>query len=33
MKLVSRRASASPAIGYGKMHAKEQTEIINKAFG
>jgi 2-oxoglutarate dehydrogenase E1 component len=32
MKLVSRRASASPAIGYGKMHTKEQTEIINKAF-
>ena len=32
MKLVSRRASASPAIGYGKMHAKEQAEIINKVF-
>ena len=32
MKLVSRRASASPAIGYGKMHEKEQAEIINKAF-
>ncbi len=30
--LISRKPSASPATGYGKLHAKEQQEIINKAF-
>ncbi len=29
---VSRKASASPAIGYSKVHAKEQEEIVMKAF-
>lgn len=29
---ISRRASASPATGFGKMHAKEQAEIIDQAF-
>ncbi|WP_226390783.1 2-oxoglutarate dehydrogenase E1 component [Penaeicola halotolerans] len=32
MDVISRKASASPATGYGKMHAKEQEAIINKAF-
>lgn len=32
LKLISRRASASPATGYAKVHAQEQEEIINKAF-
>ncbi|MFA0962131.1 2-oxoglutarate dehydrogenase E1 component [Roseivirga sp. BDSF3-8] len=32
MDVISRKASASPATGYGKMHAKEQLEIIEKAF-
>ncbi len=32
VKLISRKAAASPAIGYGKMHQKEQAEIIDKAF-
>lgn len=32
MDIISRKPAASPATGYGKMHAKEQTEILNKAF-
>lgn len=32
IELVSRKATASPAVGYGKMHKKEQDEIIKKAF-
>ncbi len=32
LKLISRKASASPATGYAKVHAQEQEEIINKAF-
>lgn len=32
IELVSRKATASPATGYGKMHKKEQEEIIEKAF-
>lgn len=32
MKLVSRKASASPATGFKKVHFKEQEQIINKAF-
>ena len=32
IELISRKATASPATGYGKMHKKEQEEIINKAF-
>ena len=31
-KLIGRKASASTATGYAKVHAKEQAEIINKAF-
>ena len=31
-ELISRVASASPAVGYNKLHAKEQEEIITKAF-
>jgi 2-oxoglutarate dehydrogenase E1 component len=31
MELISRKASASPATGYAKVHAKEQAEIIKKA--
>jgi 2-oxoglutarate dehydrogenase E1 component len=33
MKCVSRKAAASPATGYGKLHAKEQAEILGSAFG
>lgn len=32
LKLVSRKASASPATGYAKVHNQEQEEIINRAF-
>jgi 2-oxoglutarate dehydrogenase E1 component len=30
--MISRQASAATATGYAKIHAKEQTEIINAAF-
>ncbi|WP_161889010.1 2-oxoglutarate dehydrogenase E1 component [Pontibacter russatus] len=30
--VISRKASASPATGYNKVHAKEQQEIIARAF-
>ncbi|MFZ9502933.1 MAG: 2-oxoglutarate dehydrogenase E1 component [Cyclobacteriaceae bacterium] len=33
MKLVSRKASASPATGYNKVHKMEQERIINDALG
>ncbi|MFZ9981097.1 MAG: 2-oxoglutarate dehydrogenase E1 component [Cyclobacteriaceae bacterium] len=33
MKLVSRKASASPATGYNKVHKMEQEKIINAALG
>ena len=33
MKLVSRKASASPATGYNKVHKAEQEIIINEALG
>ncbi|MBL7664038.1 MAG: 2-oxoglutarate dehydrogenase E1 component [Bacteriovoracaceae bacterium] len=29
---IGRKSSASPATGYAKVHAKEQAEIVNKAF-
>jgi 2-oxoglutarate dehydrogenase E1 component len=32
LELISRRSSASPATGYAKVHAKEQAEIVKKAF-
>ncbi|TAD95420.1 MAG: 2-oxoglutarate dehydrogenase E1 component, partial [Bacteroidetes bacterium] len=32
INVVSRKATASPATGYSKVHAAEQAEIINKAF-
>lgn len=32
IRYLSRRSSASPATGFGKMHAKEQAEIIEQAF-
>lgn len=32
IELISRRPSASPAIGYMKLHEKEQNEIIQKTF-
>ncbi len=32
MDVISRKATASPATGYGKMHKKEQEELIDKAF-
>ena len=31
--ILSRLASAATATGYSKIHAKEQSEIINAAFG
>jgi 2-oxoglutarate dehydrogenase E1 component len=30
--LLSRRASASPATGFSKLHAQQQAEIVNEAF-
>ncbi len=32
IELISRKASASPATGFKKVHSKEQDEIIDKAF-
>ncbi len=32
LELVSRKASASPATGYLKIHKLEQEKIVNKAF-
>ena len=32
LDVVSRKPSASPATGYAKVHAKEQNDIIDKAF-
>jgi 2-oxoglutarate dehydrogenase E1 component len=32
IELISRKASASPATGYSKVHKAEQEKIINKAF-
>ena len=32
LKLISRKASASPATGFAKVHAEEQELIIEKAF-
>ncbi len=31
-RVISREASASPATGYAKIHAKEQAEIVAKSF-
>lgn len=33
MTLISRKAAASPATGFSKVHAREQQEIIDQAFG
>jgi 2-oxoglutarate dehydrogenase E1 component len=32
LEIVSRKASASPATGYSKIHKVEQDKIVNKAF-
>jgi 2-oxoglutarate dehydrogenase E1 component len=32
LEIVSRKASASPATGYSKVHKVEQDKIVNKAF-
>jgi 2-oxoglutarate dehydrogenase E1 component len=32
LEIVSRKASASPATGYSKVHKVEQEKIVNKAF-
>jgi 2-oxoglutarate dehydrogenase E1 component len=32
LRCISRRASASPATGFGKLHAKEQAGILEEAF-
>lgn len=32
IEIVSRKASASPATGYAKVHKTEQEKIVNKAF-
>lgn len=32
LRLISRKASASPATGFSKVHAKEQLQIIDDAF-
>jgi 2-oxoglutarate dehydrogenase E1 component len=31
-RLISRKASASPATGYSKVHASQQQDIVNEAF-
>jgi 2-oxoglutarate dehydrogenase E1 component len=31
--IISRQASAATATGYAKVHAKEQAELIEMAFG
>ncbi|MGZ5244317.1 MAG: hypothetical protein ACXWW0_10495 [Bacteroidia bacterium] len=31
-KLISRKASASPATGYSKVHAAQQNDIVEQAF-
>lgn len=32
LTLISRKASASPATGYAKVHAEEQQSLIDQAF-
>jgi 2-oxoglutarate dehydrogenase complex dehydrogenase (E1) component-like enzyme len=32
LKLISRKASASTATGFAKVHAKEQRQIVEEAF-
>lgn len=32
LKLISRKASASPATGYAKVHAAEQQKLVDQAF-
>ncbi|MBC7922824.1 MAG: 2-oxoglutarate dehydrogenase E1 component [Ferruginibacter sp.] len=32
LEVIARKPSASPAIGFAKIHAKEQEEIVKKAF-
>lgn len=32
LKLISRKASASPSTGFKKIHFKEQARIIEQAF-
>ena len=32
LRVISRHAAASPATGYSKLHAKEQAELVKKAF-
>jgi 2-oxoglutarate dehydrogenase E1 component len=32
IELISRKASASPATGYSKVHKAEQEKIVNQAF-
>ena len=32
IECIARKSSASPATGFAKVHAKEQQEIIDKAF-
>ena len=32
LQLIARKASASPATGYAKVHAQEQQELVEKAF-
>jgi 2-oxoglutarate dehydrogenase E1 component len=32
-KLISRKASASPATGYNKTHQQQQRDLVEEAFG
>jgi 2-oxoglutarate dehydrogenase E1 component len=32
LNVISRKASASPATGYSKVHAKTQQAIVDQAF-
>ena len=31
-RLISRKASASPAVGFSKMHQAQQMELVEEAF-
>ena len=33
IELISRKSSASPATGYKKVHAEQQEDLVNRAFG
>jgi 2-oxoglutarate dehydrogenase E1 component len=32
LPIIARKAAASPATGYAKMHTQEQADIVRRAF-